>query len=309
MDDFRKICIVGVLDNINSTNVYMAKAFARAGFGIVPINYRNILAEFGVRVAEKTIIRVVEETKPVLTVFCKCNGIDSITMGKCSNISKTWFWWMDPLITLKQIPESISHAQMADFSSCTGLGVAEYLSSQSQKNVFHIFEGIDPEIFYPVQPVSEYETDISFIGTRTPERQLHIDFLRERGFKVKAYGNGFEKEVVGDEFNIVCSSSKAMLAINNEHTTKEYFSDRIFRYGACRSFVLHSYSPGMEKHFNENEHVVYFNDKITLLEAATKFVNSEHSSTIAQNLHNKIILHHTWDIVAKTIIHIVEEHS
>lgn len=306
MDDTKKICVVGVLDNINSTNVYMAKAFAKLGFGIVPINYRNILAQHGVRVTEKTIIKVVEETKPVLTIFCKCNGIDSITMGKCSNISKTWFWWMDPIITLKRCPECISHAQTSDFSSCTGLGVAEYLCQKTQEKIYHIFEGIDPDVYYPEALHPRYRADVSFIGTANQERVDYLNKLVDAGYTVRAYGPGFGKEIQSNEFNSVCSSSKVMLAISNEHTTKGYCSDRIFRYGACRSAVVHSYFPEAEKYFT-NEEALFFADDGTLLKSVEALLRDDTMrESITKALHEKVLRQYTWDSVAKTILEIAE---
>jgi len=217
---------------------------------------------------------------------------------------------MDPLATLIQTPEIIDHANMADYVSATGLGVAQYISKHiGGEKVYHIMEGVDPEIYRPTVATNEYLADISFIGTATPERMAYLDFLGKVGIKVRAYGQGFGSEVHGFTFNIVCSSAAAMLAINNEHTTQEYFSDRIFRLGACGAFVLHSFSPGMDKYFSNGEDVVYFNSPESLMEAIRFYFTPDKGElrrAIANNLRYKVLHNHTWENTVRKIIEAAE---
>jgi len=299
-----KIAIVGVLDKDGSTNVFMAKAFMKKGFEVLPINYRTLTNQFGKKTAEKIIIEVVSDVKPDLTIFCKVNGLSSDTIGYCCKATKTYFWFPDPIKTLKQLPECLSHARMSDFVSCTGKGVAEYLRSQTGVPVHHVIEGIDPDYYCP-QPIDKTH-DVVFIGTRNEERDKYLKAIIEVGYSIMAYGNGYVGgEVEGINFCRACSSGKILLAVNNEHTTNEYFSDRVLRYGACGGFVLHSYSPNMEKYFIPNVDLAYFEDVPTLLASIQACINNDDMrNNMALSLRNKVLANYTWDTVVDKILSI-----
>ena len=51
----------------------------------------------------------------------------------------------------------------------------------------HAMEGIDPEIYRPM-PSQEYNTDVGFIGSSTPERAHYLQLLANNGYKVAAFG-------------------------------------------------------------------------------------------------------------------------
>jgi spore maturation protein CgeB len=303
----KTIVIVGVLDHEGSTNIFMAKAFKNFGYDVFPVNYRTLAQRYGMKAAQEAIVHVAMNVKPALVLFSKCNGIDSSIIGTCGRHAKTWFWFMDGINTLKTVWECVSHAQLADFASCTGLGVAKHICAQTQSAVHHIMEGIDPEYYRNVGIVPEYSADISFIGAANKQRVEYLTSLSNEGYDVKAYGPGFNREVNGFEFNAICSSSKMMLAISAEHDTDQYFSDRVFRYGACNSFVLHRHSPQMENFFDNTE-LVYFNNTEGLLQCAKEYVNNnEARGHIANNLYNKVLKNHTWDRTIHSILHIIGE--
>ena len=303
-----RVVIVGVLDVYGSTNLYMAKAFMQAGYEVIPCNYRTILGQYGPKTLERTLHKLSLD-KPELMLFSKCNGINSSIIGRCSLSTKTWLWFMDGINTLKTVPEVIDHMTLADYSSCTGLGVAKLIKKKTGVDVHHIMEGIDPEVYRPSVQNSELLTDVSFIGTANQERSTYLQALVDNGYNVRAYGTGYSDEVHGGMFNMVCSSSSAMLAISAEHETNEYFSDRVFRYGACGSFVLHRYTPSMEKYFRDGEDLIYFHDVDSLLEALDKYLRVEDievRGSIANNLYNKVLNNHTWAQTVQKIIEIAE---
>ena len=300
-----KVVLVGVLDKFGSTNIYMAKAFQKAGFDVVPVNYRTILAQHGPNTLRHVIFRLAE-TKPQLMLFSKCNGFTSDTIGRCNKHSQTWWWFMDGMNTLNSIPEVMGHAQLADHASCTGFGVAAFIKKQlgGQKEIHHIMEGIDPEVYRPTVVMEDMQAEISFIGTNNAERHHYLNLLATAGFDVAAYGQGFNREVHGSEFNKVCTSSKSMLALSVEHSTEGYFSDRVFRYGACGSMVLHKYSPRMEKYFQNGHDIVFWHDDESLLQVAQHYLRQEPETvreTIGHNLYKKVLANHTWDNVVRDI--------
>jgi predicted CoA-binding protein len=302
------VAIVGVLDAYGSTNVFQAKAFLNRGYQVIPVNYRTLMQKYGKRNAQAAIYEIALRQQPALMLFSKCNGLDSVLIGKCGQHTKTWLWFMDGLNTLSHIPEIHSHAQMAEYVSATGRGVCKALNQTRQDTVYQIMEGIDPEFYYPVRPLGDLEADVSFIGSANQERVHYLNLLKENGFNVKAYGSGFDGgEVHGGMFNAVCGSSRVMLALSVEHDTEDYFSDRVFRYGACGSFVLHKHSPSMEKRFVHGEDLWYFKSDEDLIEAVkTALDQPEQRQTMSENLRNKVLSSHTWYHVVDEIIRIAE---
>ncbi|MHA2390287.1 MAG: glycosyltransferase family protein [Candidatus Hodarchaeales archaeon] len=303
-----KVVIVGVLDVAGSTNLYMAKSFMKAGYEVIPVNYRTILTTYGVRTLARVIHRLSLDN-PKLMLFSKCNGIESSIIGRCSLQGKTFLWFMDGLRTLSAVPEIVDHMSMADYASCTGLGVANEIHKQTGMIIHHIMEGIDQEIYRPTVFDEDFKAEISFIGTANAERNMYMQALTDSGYNVRAYGNGYGEEIHGNMFNVVCASSSAMLAISAEHDTREYFSDRVLRYGASGSFVLHKYSPNMDRYFENNKDLVYFHDVDSLLEAVDKYLVDEAAlarQDIAVNLYNKVLQNHTWDNTVQKILTVAE---
>jgi spore maturation protein CgeB len=203
----------------------------------------------------------------------------------------------------------MEHANMADYTSCTGLGVANHVKKHIGDEVHHILEGIDPEVYRPTMQLPEYYADVSFIGTANPERIQYLQALADAGLNVKAYGQGFNEEVHGNAFNLVCSSSASMLALSAEYGTQEYFSDRVLRFGACGAFILHKYAPRMEKYFVDGEDLVYFDTPESLVEAIKHYFQPDKDDLRTQmrnNLRNKVLTNHTWQHSVRKILDIVE---
>ncbi len=300
------IALVGVTDVFGSTNVFQAKAFMNRGYKVIPVNYRTLIKRYGRRNAQAIIYEIALRQRPALMLFSKFNGMDSVVIGKCGQHTKTWLWFMDGLNTLRRIPEMQGHAQMAEFVSATGRGVCKELSKTRADVVYQIMEGIDPEFYYPVRGMVMHDADVSFIGSANAERIHYINLLKEQGYNVKAYGSGFENgEVHGGLFNAVCGGSKVMLALSIEHDTEDYFSDRIFRYGACGSFVIHKHSPAMDKRFVHGEDLWYFKTDEELLSAVKAAMDeTEQRKQMAENLRNKVLSNHTWYHVVDEIIKI-----
>jgi spore maturation protein CgeB len=307
MESKGDIVIVGVLDQPGSTNLYMAKAFEKAGYRVLPVNYRTILHNFGHKTLVNALYKLAAD-KPKLMLFSKCNGIPSLPIGRISGEMdvKTWFWFMDGINTLSRIPECYSHAQLSQYSSYTGLGVLNHVKKKINRseNMFHIMEGIDSEVYRPTMANEEFHCDIAFIGTANPERQHYLKTLAEAGYRVNAYGNGFGNEVNGIQFNMACSGAKAMLALSAEYNTDEYFSDRVFRYGACAALVMHKYAPGLKKYFTHGQDILFFENEQNLLEHMDYFIKQnrvEDIKAMKENIYNKVLERHTWDNVVAQI--------
>ena len=307
----KNIVIVGVLDKKESTNVSMAKSFMRFGYKVLPVNYRTIIQNHGYPFFEQTLIETLKKYNPVLTIFCKCNGINSNIVLNCNRYSKTWLWNMDPIKTIEQCPEVIQHAKNANFSSCTGGGINEYFRQHGVSECYTIFDGLDYDTYLSTEPVDKYKADISFIGGRTSERDKFKWILEDLGLDVKFYGQGYTESVYNEEFAKVCGSSKMMLSLNTYNDIPDYFSNRLLRYLGCGVCVLH-YDPTetLHKYFEPYKEIIFFKNEEELINIIGKIGVAVGKLTyldvgkIALAGREKVLRNYTWDHTVNKILQI-----
>lgn len=296
------IVFIGVLNNCNSTSIPFSIAFMKKGFKILPINYRTIISKYGMAYFNNYVINILKAYKPKLVLFSKCNGINSELVKECNKYSKTWLWNMDSKPTISHCPEVIQHAKYADFSSCTCKETAKWFENLGVEKCHVIFEGVDTTLYKPIEV--EKTPQISFIGTKTPERDRFKIFLDKNSIKNTFYGPGYTGEVYPEEFCKICSSSKAMLSLNTHNNIPDYFSDRVFRYMACKAPVLHWDSTyTLNKYFVDEKEILYFKDEEELLQLLKKDINLE---KIAENGYKKVLENYTWDNTVNNILAISE---
>ena len=261
MNNIPTAVIVGVCDKKGSTNIPMAKSLMNVGFNTIPVNYRTIINDYGMQVFEEYLLHIMVKYNPVITIFCKCNGIKSDIISKCNNYTRTFLFNMDPRRTIERCPEVLEHAKRSHFSSCTAVDVAKWFI-ECGANCKYLPQGIDPEVFKSVAPVDDFEADISFIGSYTSEREMYLKRLQAEGYVVKAYGRGFsDREIYDREFCQVCCSSKMMLSLNTYNEHRQYFSNRLPRMMACGTCCLHidPYND-IDNLFKDNKEIVLFKD-------------------------------------------------
>jgi len=305
MTSNKTVFIVGVLDKKGSTNISMARSFIKLGFDVVPINYRTIILEHGMLFFNNFLMDSLKQYKPVLTLFCKCNGIPSQIIKECNKYTTTWLWNPDMINEQEawnRCPEVIEHAKVANYSSCTGAGIAEHFKKQGADNCHHIFCGLDYDIFYPVE--ADVTFDMSFIGSRTNLRDSILKPLGEKYFVGLGGTNYTDEELINEDFKRVCSESKIMLSINSDggEEVPGYVSNRIFRYLGCGACVAH-YDPHkyLEPYFGDS--ILYFSDVDDLcnqLDTATE----EFIGRTAVKGRDLALKKYTWD---HTVYHILNK--
>ena len=300
------IVIIGVFDVKGSTNIPMAQSFVRLGFRVIPINYRTVIHQKGMNFFVGLLMHTVEKYKPLLTIFCKCNGVSPEIISLCNKYSRTWLF--NPDINsppLERWPEITEHAVRATFSSCTGGDDAEYFKSKGA-NCFHIIQGVDPDVFKSVAPNDKYRTDISFIGTKTKERDYFKQLLDKAGIENRFYGNGYGNEVLEDEFSKVCSSSRFMLSLNTySNIFKRSFSNRLMRLLACAVCTFHyDNTETLNDIFEDGKEIVYIRTPEELISKINSLTDEE-SKRIAIAGRDKVLNNYTWDHVSRKILDII----
>ena len=300
------ILICGVFNVENSTNIFLSKAFVRAGHTVGEFDYRAISSQIGPEATNAGLVYEVMKTKPDLVIICKGDQLGYNTIIKINEYAKTFYWFPDPIITAA--PHLIKLASVCTYASCTGLGVAKYFVANGVERVFHIFEGVDSEYYYPVELDKAFESNISFIGSRTPERMNYLYNLGAK-FIPRVYGPGFGSDIQGEIFRKICSSSKIMLSINSQNDVEDYFSDRVYLYAACKSFIFQKYTPGLENYFENGKHLVWFHDINELLALTEEWLDprkDDERKAIAENGYNHVLENYTWDVTVGKIMGCVE---
>ncbi len=311
----KNIVIVGVLDQPGSSNIWMATSFIKMGYNVIPINYRTILAEQGQDKLLTHIVEVMKKYQPLLTIFCKCNGVDPKTIEECSKFGKTFLFFMDLYKIAEQRPEIIEHAKNAHFSSCTSEITVEYFQAKGVPHCSLIFEGANPNVHKPVEPVNELLADISFItNINTPEKQSYYDALRKVGLDVKFYGPGYDNygiqnkdgKLVTGEWAKIHSSSRMMLSMSTFNNVPTYFSGRLFESLACGVCTLHLDNTGtLTKYFTDNEEVVFFKDEKDLIEKIKSLTDID-CFRIAIGGREKVLHNYTWHHTVSHILKVSE---
>ncbi len=110
------------------------------------------------------------------------------------------------------------------------------------------------------------QNDVIFVGSRGyhPEwkyRPQLVDWLRDTyGTKFKHFGNDGLGVVRGEALNQLYGSTKVVvgdsLCLNFDYPW--YWSDRVYETIGRGRFIIHPYIKGMEKHFEDKKHLVYY---------------------------------------------------
>lgn len=297
-----RVAIVGVLDVEGSSNIWMASSFKRFGFDVIPINYRTIIRKYGNTFFESYVKDTLMKYRPQLTIFCKCNGVNPQLIADCNKYTNTWLWFMDSYKIAEQAPEIVEHARNSKFSSCTSPVTVDYFKNRGVENCYHIYEGIDINVHKPVSSVDKYKADISFVGSRTKERDEYYKVLTYNGYLTKFYGNGYSERIPEDDWAKVCASSKYMLSLNTFNNIPGYFSGRVFETLGCGTCTLHLDTTNtVEQIFEDGKEIVLFKDPNELL-SKLKSIDKDTARSIAINGREKILNNFTMDHTVSRIV-------
>lgn len=296
----KTLLIVGVFEE-GSSNNGIADAFSDLGWSVKRFHYRNVVDTIGIEGLVWGMRNLVEAFYPDLTFLCKFNNIPSDFLKEITQNTTTCLWFMDSITTLKETcPEIIGHCHNVSFS-VHWPGVAKYLKELNIPNCYGLIETCSEKEFFPVTPEKKYKADISFIGTRNEYRDSFINALRDAGFNVKTYGDGYDEYVTGNKFNVVCSSSKAILNIGTHNDLWGYWSDRVPRSMATKTLSLNHYCPGFEDYYENFNHMVWFKTVEECVSLAKTYVGDDRERTRIANSGYEFFLN------SQTCKHFVEK--
>ncbi|MCK4262076.1 glycosyltransferase [bacterium] len=259
-----KMILAGSLSKRSSTVSFMKKTLERLGHEIVLFDYRAERERHGNQKMQEMMVDLTGREKPDIFLLVKGEGIFPSIIQKIKEVAHVSLRYMD-----SPIPSWLVRlGRVADSFFVTAGGLVAKYRRLGFKNVYHLWEGCDPEVHrYVESDLPCYQCDIAFIGTNKVGRQRLLTQIENRGFQLKIWGSAswpsnlpYQGELVGTEdFARVCSGARIVLGLNDNNAIADYFSDRTFLTLACRGFHLTPCVPGLEKWFTNKEHLVWFN--------------------------------------------------
>ena len=151
--------------------------------------------------------------------------------------------------------------------------------------------GIDEAIFNPHSQYYPNHPEIVFQGNRFDHFPLSrfrnelVAILKNKyGSRFKAFGNGYEGNTNGNQYEEAKVYRSAKIAINCSHYNSDrYTSDRMFRILGSGCFCLSHNYDGIEKDFENNNHLVMFNDAHDLVQKIDYWLEDDKRNEIAES--------------------------
>lgn len=260
-----KIILAGPLDRPSSTVSFMKKTLEKLGQEIIPFDYRKEREKYGNERMQQAMIDLVRNKKPDVFLLVKGDGIFPETLKEIRKITHVSYRYMDSPIK----GWIVRLAEASDSFFITAGGLIEKYKRLGIKNVFHLWEGCDPEVHkYTPTNSPEYQCDVAFIGVNKTERENLLKWVMKVNLNLKVWGRDWPKNfpvqkewVEPEEFTKICSGAKVVLGLNDNNTIPDYFSDRTFLTLACKGFHITSYTPKLERWFTDKEHLVWYNTR------------------------------------------------
>lgn len=170
----------------------------------------------------------------------------------------------------------------------------------------------DPEVFKAVPAEKTY--DLLFIGNNNNDSRL--DLLKRLGekFNLAVAGANWEEtglqalpSAYGEHFSGVCAKAKILLGLVGDEWKhlEAYFSNRLVNVLATGSFLIQTYTPGLEEVFTNREHLVWYQNEAELFDLIGYYVhNDSERRKIARAGQEKVLDQYTYE---RQVARILEE--
>jgi len=279
----KKVIFIGVFSTPNSTNVSQSRGFSQNDVEVINYDYREKARQLGgIQNRDLDLITLIQQTKPDLVVFSKCNMMSHVVVDEANKVSKTCMWMMDASHNFD--PEMTEKAKRVNFYISGVEGVTD-IAKRYCDNTHFVNQCFDDEFNFKMDDV-DYDTDISFIGSADTSkihenRKKYVDFLKSQYSSFKHFNN-----VYGLEHNEVVNKTK--INLNFSPTDATGASVRIYKIMASGGFLMSTPWKDMEKTFEIDKDIVIFNDESELKEKIDFYLNNDElREEIRNNFYKK----------------------
>jgi len=284
----------------------IANAFTELGFEYHSINWQHIRFNSGVEIMRSFIVQEAKRINPHI-IFChiqNSEAFDIQTWKDLSEVGRVINYTFDvryasEINWMYEAAPHIYHTFFAcseDVRNCKVIGI---------DNVSHMHSSCDMDLYKSLGK-DIYAFDIVFCGNRydntnlnfplAEERQQMIEFLSQNyPLTFMPYGLGQKGGIIpgGTEVNVYNFSR---ISINqNNFNLHDYTSDRIWRIMSSGCFCLTKYFPGIEKLFDKEVHLDWWNDFDELKLLIDFYLeNQSERKSIAKAGMDHVRQNHTW---------------
>jgi spore maturation protein CgeB len=180
------------------------------------------------------------------------------------------------------------------------------------KACFPIYNALDPDTHYPVQPDRELSCDLAFVGNRLPDREARVEefFLAaatqapEFSFVLGGEGWGGKPlpsnvrwigHVGSDRHNGVNCSARMVLNINRDSRARVGFSPptRVFEAAGAASCLITDYWNGIESFFCPGTEILPARSAAEVVAYLRRFGRTE-AKQIGGAMRDRAIREHTY---------------
>ncbi len=236
------------------------------------------------------------------------------------------FWDVDAPATLARVTENPDDPFRRlipeyDFIFTYGGGppVVERYLRLGARNCYPIYNALDPDTHYPVQPDPSRECDLVLVANRLPDRERRIEefFLRaaqlapEMSFLLGGEGWGDKPlpsnvgwigHVATGDHNLVNSSARMVLNVNRDSMASVGFSPptRIFEAAGAGACVVTDAWDGIEMFFTPGSEILVARSAEEIVDWL-RSVTSSQARAIGNAMRAKALARHTYGLRAAEV--------
>lgn len=298
---------------------------------IIPERIRkrfSILNQLDLKIINKKLLSLVEETKPDIAIVTGGHRLSSWTIEKLKDDGVVCvLWTIDPPLYFQPI---IDVAPFYNHTFCQGTEAIELLDEAGIRGARWLPMACDPDYHHPVECTladrKKYGSDIVFVGSYYPDRAAL--FEKMVGFDFAIWGPGWDAldrnsplrrcvrgaHTTPADWLKIYSASKIVLA-THYHDPQNRFpvyqaSPRIFEALACGAFVICDNQRDVFSLFKDGKHLISFNDANDLIIRVKHYLDHpEERTAIATRGRAECLAKHTYVHRIKALLSMIESHS
>jgi spore maturation protein CgeB len=175
-----------------------------------------------------------------------------------------------------------------------------------------IYNALDPETHFPVNPDPRFAGDLSFLGNRLPDRESRVEefFLKPAAMLPRKYfllgGSGWSgKPMPGNiryldhvytrDHNAFNRTPKAVLNISRESMARYGYSPatRVFEAAGASACIITDKWEGIERFFEPEKEILVASDGAEVA-AHVQRLRSDRSRAIGESAHRRVLGEHTY---------------
>lgn len=152
--------------------------------------------------------------------------------------------------------------------------------------------------FKPLTVEKKY--DVTFIGTPKKDRKEFVEYLMNKGVKIKIFGAGWQdypqfSKIYGgflnpEEYTKVINQSRINICFTKNYAGVTHVIQKFFETAACKVFMLTEHSPRYAELFRDKKELVMFKTKEELLEKINYYLkNEKEREKIATKAYERIM--------------------